>query len=100
MQTFTYNGQGIEEYTGPRLRFNPFKRVSCKYGAPMGRHGYGVYDGESPLFIRHCGGDGYYDKGGAYWGDSKVYAVFDKSGHFCQYVENPLEYIQSLAQAV
>ena len=70
-------------------RFNPFAKVSGKYGAPMGRHGddASTYDGTSPLFARHCGGDGYYDRGGAYWGHSKVCAVWTRGGEWCAYVE-------------
>lgn len=70
------------------MRFNPFQAVSCKYGAPMGRHGDSPdkYDG-GKLYARHCGGDGYYDRGGAYWGHSRVYAVWTRGGSFCSYVE-------------
>ena len=68
-------------------KFNPFKKVNSRYGAPMGRMGYGIYDG-GKLYARHCGGDGYYDRGGAYWGHSRVYAVWTRGGkHFCQYIE-------------
>jgi hypothetical protein len=38
-------------------RFNPFDRVSGKYGAPMGRAG-------DPISFSR--GDGYYDRGGAF----------------------------------
>lgn len=70
-------------------RFNPFDRTDCRYGAPMGRHGddASTYDGASRLYARHCGGDGYYDRGGAYWGHSKVYAVWTRGGAWCAYVE-------------
>lgn len=70
-------------------RFNPFKQVNCQYGAPMGRHGDAPaqYDGVSKLYARHCGGDGYYDRGGAYWGHSRVYAVWTRGGDWCAYVE-------------
>jgi len=44
-------------------------------------------DGESKLLARHCGGDGYYDRGGAYWGHSDVHAVWTRSGDFCAYVD-------------
>lgn len=59
------------------MRFNPFSTVNCKYGAPMGRHGDNPahYNGTAKLYARHCGGDGFYDRGGAYWGHSRVYAV-------------------------
>lgn len=70
-------------------RFNPFKAVSCQHGAPMGRHGHDAasWDGHGKLYARHCGGDGYYDRGGAYWGHSRVYAVWTRGGDFCTYVD-------------
>jgi len=72
-------------------RWSPFPKVNSSRGAPMGRHGDGVdqWDGQGELVARHCGGDGYYDCGGAYWGHNRVYAVWRK-GHgrrFCAYVE-------------
>jgi hypothetical protein len=71
------------------MRFNPFSKVNCRYGAPMGRHGHSadMWDGEGKLYARHCGGDGYYDRGGAYWGHSAVYAVWTRGGDFCAYVD-------------
>lgn len=70
-------------------RFNPFAKVNGRYGAPMGRRGSSAesYDGSSKLYARHCGGDGYYDRGGAYWGHSKVCAVWTRGGGWCAYVE-------------
>ena len=68
-------------------RFNPFQHVSGRYGAPLGRHGVGTYDGKAKLYARHCGGDGYYDRGGAYWGHSSVWAVWTRGGAFCTYVD-------------
>lgn len=70
-------------------RFNPFSPVSARYGAPMGRHGHSVkqWDGHGKCYARHCGGDGYYDRGGAYWGHSNVVAVWTRGGEFCAYVE-------------
>jgi len=70
-------------------RFNPFSRVNARYGAPMGRHGQPIHfwDGTGTLYARHCGGDGYYDRGGAYWGHSRVFAVWTRGGSFCTYVE-------------
>lgn len=70
-------------------RFDPFAKVNARYGAPMGRVGHDLahYDGQSKLYARHCGGDGYYDRGGAYWGHSRVYAVWTRGGGFCAYVE-------------
>lgn len=70
------------------MRFNPFSRVSCRYGAPMGRkedtsHNFvGV-----KLYARHQGGGDGYDKGGAYWGTpSNVWAVWTRGGEFVRYV--------------
>lgn len=69
-------------------RFNPFPKVDGRYGAPMGRNGDAPeqYPG-GKLYARHCGGDGYYDRGGAYWGHSRVYAVWTRGGRFCAYIE-------------
>lgn len=73
------------------MSFNPFPDVPCRYGAPMGRHGDNFDQfadwSERPLYVRHCGGDGYYDRGGAYWGHSKVYAVYPADGELCAYIE-------------
>jgi hypothetical protein len=70
-------------------KFDPFKNLNCRYGAPMGRHGHNAdsWDGYGKLYARHCGGDGYYDKGGAYWGHSRVFAVWTRGGVWCAYVE-------------
>lgn len=70
-------------------RFNPFAPVGSRYGAPMGRHGQPpeMWAGTGKLYASHCGGDGYYDRGGAYWGHSKVCAVWSRGGGFCTYVE-------------
>ena len=85
-------------------RFNPFAPVSCKFGAPMGRHGddAGSYDGVSRLYARHCGGDGYYDRGGAYWGHWDIFAVWTRGGSWCTYVTAPnrelaISYVEDLA---
>lgn len=84
-------------------RFNPFAAVDSRYGAPMGRHGDEpeFYDGKRKLHTRHCGGDGYYDRGGAYWGHSKVFAVWTRGGDFCSYVEaqSPGDAIQVVRSA-
>ena len=61
-------------------QFDPFPKVSCKYGAPMGRHS------DNPANLQDCNrlharrqggyGDGY-DRGGAYWGEpSNVWGVW------------------------
>lgn len=70
-------------------KFNPFAKVNCQYGAPMGRHGHNadMWNGDDKLYARHCGGDGYYDRGGAYWGHSRVYAVWTRGGGYCAYIE-------------
>ena len=70
-------------------RFNPFAKVDCSRGAPHGRVGATAkdYDGKSKLYARHCGGDGFYDRGGAYWGHSNIYAVWTRGGQHVWYVE-------------
>lgn len=86
-------------------RFNPFARVDGRYGAPMGRHGDSLttYDGKSKLYARHCGGDGYHDRGGAYWGHSAVYAVWTRGGEWCAYVKafsrlDAIRQVQTISQ--
>lgn len=85
-------------------RFNPFAKVNGQYGAPMGR------DSDDPssytpdmgkLYARHCGGDGYYDRGGAYWGHSKVCAVWTRGGAWCCYVDahSPAQAIKVVQEA-
>lgn len=71
---------------------NPFQRVNARYGAPMGRHGNSFdhlsdWPADVPLYIEHCGGDGYYDRGGAYWGHSGICAVYSADGDVCAYLE-------------
>lgn len=58
-------------------RFNPFPKVSGRYGASMGRYA-GVIDQQAKtLCAMHQGGGDGYDKGGAYWGfPSSVWAVW------------------------
>ena len=76
-------------------RFNPFPRVSSSRGAPLGRHDtsndFACFDGVpfAGLCAQHCGGDGYYDRGGAYWGHSRVFAVWERGAgaNGCAYVE-------------
>jgi hypothetical protein len=85
-------------------RFNPFKKVDCRHGSPMGRHGDDptTYDGTSKLYARHCGGNGCYDRGGAYWGHYKVCAVWTRGGAWCAYVEqfDPAKAIAFVKQCV
>ena len=73
-------------------RFDPFRRVDCRRGAPMGRAGDdpATYDGVSKLYARDCGGDGYYDRGGAYWGHGEVCAVWTYGGKWCAYIQTHL----------
>lgn len=70
-------------------RFDPFYRVSCKYGAPMGRRSDapGNFVDAPKLYARHQGGGDGYDKGGAYWGTpSNVWAVWLRGGEAVCYV--------------
>jgi hypothetical protein len=54
----------------------------------MGRNSMPAHHYEGgKLYAQHMGGDGYYDRGGAYWGHSRVYAVYTKGGAFLAYVE-------------
>lgn len=61
--------------------------VNSKYGAPMGRHSYGVNpDGKVRLFKVDINSGGY-DNGGAYWGLGKpLYCAMDEGGNYVQYV--------------
>ena len=71
------------------MRFNPFPKVSCKYGAPMGRHSDspGNFVDVPTLYAMHQGGGQGYDKGGAYWGNpSNVWAVWTRGGESVCYV--------------
>lgn len=65
-------------------RFNPFPKLSCKYGAPMGRCSDSL-DPDTPIALLCVSKpQGEYDSGGAYWGTSSkegpVYAVW-RRGH-------------------
>ena len=60
-------------------QFDPFPRVSCTYGAPMGRRGDSPANLQSArrLHARRQGGRDGYDRGGAYWGTpSNVWGVW------------------------
>ena len=60
------------------MRFDPFRKVSCQYGAPMGRMSRSL-ELRGTLAARHQGGGDGYDKGGAYWGTpSNVWAVWNR----------------------
>lgn len=72
-------------------QFNPFSEVSCRYGAPMGRHGDNPANlqGVKKLCCRYQGGSDGYDNGGAYWGaPANVYGVWARlpDGIVCTYV--------------
>lgn len=65
-----------------------FPAVSCTYGAPMGRHAFGIPENCDEKTIRlfkvrlDSGG---YDDGGAYWGNSfsagPLYCATDGTGY-------------------
>ena len=60
-------------------QFDPFPKLSCTYGAPMGRHGDNPANLQDlkRLHARRQGGGGGYDRGGAYWGSpSNVWGVW------------------------
>ena len=60
-------------------QFNPFPKVNCTYGSPMGRSGDNPANliGIKRLYARRQGGGQGYDKGGAYWGTpSNVWGVW------------------------
>jgi hypothetical protein len=63
-------------------RFNPFPKVSTRYGAPMGRVSAALDPDLSPDALCVAGPAGEYDSGGAYWGhggaDGPVYAVWQR----------------------
>lgn len=64
-----------------RKQFNPFPAVSGAYGAPMGRHGDNPANLQDVkrLHCKHQGGNGGYDRGGAYWGNPcNVFAVWGR----------------------
>jgi hypothetical protein len=66
-----------------KTQFNPFPEVSGNHGAPMGRCGDNSSNlmGVKRLHARHQGGEGGYDKGGAYWGSpSNVWGVWARMG--------------------
>ena len=61
-------------------RFNPFPRLSCTYGAPMGRHSTRHdFCGVKRFAVSRPQGE--YDSGGAYWGSGgrggPVWAVWE-----------------------
>ncbi len=71
-------------------QYNPFENVSGRYGAPMGRNGECPFElADEPMLVaQHCGGDGFYDRGGAYWGHSDVWAVWVPGTDNAAYVES------------
>lgn len=68
----------------------PFQfKVSCKYGAPMGRITRPLTPGETPRLhlVRVPLDSGGYDSGGAYWGHgAPLYCVWDDETNGVQYV--------------
>lgn len=65
--------------------------LSCRYGAPMGRHGNGLPQNapEKSVSLARLPmyGDNCYDKGGAYWGSGKTLwraAWYDEDGESCE----------------
>ena len=63
-------------------RFNPFPKVSGKYGAPLGRFGGQLDPDLDPASLCVSRPQGEYDSGGAYWGsggsEGPVYAVWQR----------------------
>ena len=60
--------------------------VSCKYGAPMGRHGHTGGEPDKVHLRRVRLDNGGYDSGGAYWGiGATLYEVFDNDGTYTDY---------------
>jgi hypothetical protein len=59
-------------------------KVSCKYGAPMGRHTGPYYlDTSAKVYLRKIALDsGGYDKDGAYWGFGyQLWEALDREGN-------------------
>ena len=57
-------------------QFDPFPKVSGKWGAPMGRRDDNMH-GIKRLHARHQQGGQGYDRGGAYWGTpSNIWGVW------------------------
>ena len=61
-------------------RFNPFPKLDCRYGAPMGRHSTRHdFCGVKRFAVSRPQGE--YDSGGAYWGSGgrggPVWAVWE-----------------------
>jgi len=62
-------------------RFNPFPKLDCRYGAPMGRRSTrNDFTGAAAFCVSHPQGE--YDSGGAYWGygdkEGPVFAVWER----------------------
>lgn len=62
------------------MEFTP--KVSCRYGAPMGRVSSGALDLSRRLYLRRIPlNGGGYDRGGAYWGiGAPLWCVMDQNG--------------------
>jgi hypothetical protein len=63
------------------VEFNPFPKVSGKYGAPLGRAST-RHDFTNAADLCVSAGQGEYDYGGTYWGlggkEGPVYAVWER----------------------
>lgn len=61
------------------MKVNPFRAVSTRYGAPMGRRdGPTPIDPDKRMCARWGYGIGGYDTGGAYWGcPQNIWAVWN-----------------------
>lgn len=61
---------------------NPTPKVSCRYGAPLGRMSAPDLDLSEKLQLQRVRiNSGGYDDGGAYWGlGSPLYVVMDRDG--------------------
>lgn len=73
-----------------KARFNPFPKVSCRYGAPMGRYSQPGWqwpkDRRKIAANKSAWVDGDYDRGGAYWGcGTPIWAVWER-GHAAESV--------------
>jgi len=70
-------------------RFTPWPKLSCTYGAPMGRTSANLgisYETDTAAGLAVAGPAGEYDAGGAYWGlggsEGPVWAVWRRGrGH-------------------
>lgn len=71
-----------------------FENLNCYYGAPMGRHSYGLIQNCEERDIRLFKvelDNGGYDDGGAYWGSrlnfQSLYCAISESGEYRQFID-------------